>query len=212
MKSSSLFFIFFLFYASFARAETPVQVPLISTEDAEGLPENIQDATLFRRKPFISSYWDDPPAIRVCKSSGVTSARVDRAIRFWQRLGYRFAETIMDENSHVCSSGGVPGEITIMLVRSDIPMGDNMALTKTYYYTSTRKIIRAQIFMHSFSAGRERILEHEIGHALGWMHFNRSQHIMNRDYDRGGHNSYGVAYSEYVLQLQRIVEEVERAE
>ena len=191
-----------------ARSETPVHIPLITEEDASALPESIQDATLFRRRPFITSYWDTAPVLRICNASRVSKGRALRAKSFWENLGYSIEEVIMDPGSLACSSGGLSGEITVMLVRADVPMGENIALTKTYYYTASRRIIRAQIFIHSFASSKDRILEHEIGHALGWMHFNRSYHIMHREYNRGGHDTTGIRHSDYVSQYERIQEEI----
>lgn len=204
MKKFSIFiFSIFLFFGE-ARSETPILIPLIHPEDTETLPERVQDIALFNRRPFISSYWIRPPVIRVCESSGVTVRRAERAADFWRRLGYTIGDIFMDSGTGVCGSDGLPGEIIILLVSSDIPMEDNIALTRTYYYTSSRQIIRSQIYINTYSAEKERVLEHEIGHALGWMHYNRSYHIMHRDYKRGGHNTSGLRYNEYTSQSQRI--------
>jgi hypothetical protein len=204
MKFLRFFLCLIFVLASDARSETPIHVPLINPADTENLPESFQDATLFNRRPFITSYWTRSPAIRVCKASGVTVQRAERAADFWRRLGYSFGEIFLDDGSSVCRSGGLPGEIIILLVNANVPMGDNIALTKTYYYTDSRHIIRSQIYINSYSADKERVLEHEIGHALGWMHYNRSYHIMHREYRRGGHTSSGLRYSEYLSQSERI--------
>ena len=202
-KFSAFLFAIFIFFGE-ARSETPVMIPLIHPEDTEALPESVQDITFFNRRPFISSYWDSPPTVRVCKSSGVTIRRAERAVEFWRRLGYTIGNVFIDNGHSVCSSEGLPGEIIILLVRSDIPMEDNIALTRTYYYTNSRQIIRSQIYINAYSAEKERVLEHEIGHALGWMHYNRSYHIMHREYRRGGHNTSGLRFNEYSIQSQRI--------
>jgi hypothetical protein len=196
-KYPMLFCLLFLFLGE-ARSEDPVQVPLIHPEDASTLPESIQQATLFNRKPFISSYWEETPSIRICRSSGVSRARVVHAVDFWKRLGYSFDYIFEDRSSVVCASGGIPGEIIILPVSSDVPMNSNIALTRTFYYTNSRAIIRSQIFIGSYDAQRLRVLEHEIGHALGWMHFNRSYHIMHHHYDRGGTSVHGLEHSNYV--------------
>jgi len=193
-----------LFFSGEVRSETPIHIPLINPEDTEALPARVQDAALFNRRPFITSYWTIPPSIRICQSSGVTEERLESAANFWRRLGYTIGNVFVDEGSSACMSGGLTGEITILLVNADVPMGDNIALTKTYYYTSSRQIIRSQIYINSYAADKERVLEHEIGHALGWMHYNRSYHIMHREYRRGGHNITGLRYSEYLSQSERI--------
>ena len=52
--------------------------------------------------------------------------------------------------------------------------------------------MKAKIFIFPKAASKERVLEHEIGHALGWPHINRPYHIMNSNWHTGGHNSGGL--------------------
>ena len=174
---------------------------MIDPSEINELPESIREDVLFNRKPFIKSYWTYEPTVRLCLESGVTEARLRRAIRYWNRLGYEFGPVLVDRESLSCAAGGRSGEITILLITSDIPMGDNLALTRTYFLTATREIVRSQVFINRYAAQKERVLEHEIGHALGWSHYNRRNHMMNRDHSSGGHDSTGLNQREYQGQI-----------
>ena len=103
-----------------------------------------------------------------------------------------------------CFNGGRIGEITVMLVTSDINMENHLAITRNHYYTDTKEILKAQIYILISAASKERVLEHEIGHALGWMHYNRMYHIMHSLYKNSGHSSSGLGISEYRRQVEDI--------
>ena len=42
------------------------------------------------------------------------------------------------------------------------------------------------------NAHKDRVLEHEIGHALGWQHYRQRYHIMHPEWRYGGYDSYGI--------------------
>ena len=66
---------------------------------------------------------------------------------------------------------------------------DFLAVTRTSVRTTTGYIIRAKIFIRQKHVNRPRVLEHELGHALGWKHYPQTMHIMHPDYDKGGHKN-----------------------
>jgi hypothetical protein len=121
-------------------------------------------------------------------------------------MGYDIGDIVFDNNrsSQICFNGGNNGEITIMLITSDIQIEDNLAVTKVFFDTRTNKIIKAQIYVIGGYANNERLLEHEIGHALGWSHYNRYLHIMNSRYDETGHDSHGISWISYQRERDRI--------
>ena len=54
----------------------------------------------------------------------------------------------------------------------------------------TNKIEWATIYMRSDI--KETVLEHEIGHALGYLHYNKINHLMNSKWTQGGWDSDGL--------------------
>lgn len=160
---------------------------------------------LFKSKPILGSYWAYDPPVRLCPDSGVSVARLSSALDFWKRMGYDFGEIIIDEDGYNCAIGGSPGEITILLVTSDIPIRDKLAITRTHRFDN-RVLLRSQIFINRYSADKPLVLEHEIGHAFGWSHFNSSYHIMNANYELCGHGTKGIKYSDYLREINRLSE------
>jgi len=209
LKLTYALLIFFSGYSSHASEPVHVEVPLYDQVDIDELDDNKKEAIIFKKRPFINTYWHPEyvPSIRICKSSGVTEARLNKALDYWRRLGYSFGQIITDEGSIICANGGARGEITILLVTNDLPLEGNLALTKTHFYKESKEIIKSQIFIHSFAAKKERVLEHEIGHALGWSHFNRRYHLMHHDYRSGGYDSHGLTKREYDSQILNLAGE-----
>ena len=156
--------------------------------------------------PELSGYWIEPPNIKICSNVRVKKSRIETAVRYWSRLGYEFgAITISDEwryNPSGCLS--IPGEITFRIPPQSISFvgtdGTNfLAITRTYRVTNTSEIIGADIFVQNESNySLERIIEHELGHALGWLHQDSSYHIMHSQYQKTGHRSSGIHHNDYV--------------
>ncbi len=188
-----------------AQSETPEEYQVISPSEVVTLTEKRQEDVFFKKKPFLSTYWKSTPALRICPDSGVSLARAQRAVSYWERLGYSIGPVIVDSGFDMtCFNGGRIGEITVMLVTSDINMENHLAITRNHYYTDTKEILKAQIYILISAASKERVLEHEIGHALGWMHYNRMYHIMHALYKNSGHGSSGLGISEYRRQVEDI--------
>ena len=145
--------------------------------------------SIFSQKPVQKYKWVNPPKIRVCENAEVPLSRVRRAVEYWERIGYEFGEIYLDRFSFCMNPKD--NEIAIVLPSQGIA-DDKMAATKVYTSKFTGEIVRAKILIYPRSARKERVLENEIGHAMGWSHFNSRNHIMHPNWWLGGHNSYGL--------------------
>ena len=64
---------------------------------------------------------------------------------------------------------------------------------------NTNEILWSIIELKSDMVG-ERVLEHELGHAIGWMHTRAIGHIMNESLARGGWDSTGLENRSSVIK------------
>tara|TARA_Y100000034_G_C6732293_1_gene324498 strand:+ start:25 stop:603 length:579 start_codon:yes stop_codon:yes gene_type:complete len=140
--------------------------------------------------PEISSYWKITPIVKVCKVLPIPNSRVEKALDYWKRLGYTFEEVIYNDESMSCVGRPLFGEIVITIPDQKFNY-DNIALTRRSANKEMNMILYAEIHMQPKYITKERVLEHEIGHALGWDHTARRYHLMHRTWDHGGHDSTG---------------------
>jgi hypothetical protein len=129
------------------------------------------------------------PSIRVCASTGISYSRVSQAARYWEKAGYVF-ESIKKDPLSTCMNAHY-GEIIITIPESGFA-NNHMASTRIYTSNSTGDIVKAKIQILPKHARKERVIEHEIGHALGWMHYRQRYHIMHPTWHFGGYSRSGI--------------------
>ena len=111
----------------------------------------------------------------------------------WEKLGYRFLSTQYKYDPlNKCAQQQPVGYIIIHLVTQGIKL-DDKDLAETHFFINTdhNEIEWAIIYMRSEI--RETVLEHEIGHALGFLHFNKINHLMNSKWIQGGWDTQGLS-------------------
>jgi hypothetical protein len=139
--------------------------------------------------PTKKANWQDPPHIRVCAASEVSISRINRALSYWEKLGYDFGIVRKDYLS-TCMNPRV-GEIIITLPEAGFS-SSHMASTRITTDNRTGNIVKAKIFILPKNARKERVIEHEIGHALGWSHYRQRYHMMHSSWQFGGFDSFGL--------------------
>jgi len=145
---------------------------------------------LFATKPT----WEMKPDIIVCSDSRVTNLRIDRATEFWKALNHDFGEVTRALKDNMACVTGEPQYGTIMI---DIPsqgfdFGNHLGTTKTWWRTDTGEVFKAKIEIKVGWENKPRVLEHEIGHALGYKDNNTIGHLMNHAWNRGGYGKRGL--------------------
>jgi hypothetical protein len=143
-------------------------------------------------KPQRNAYWDPRvmPSIRVCASTGISYSRISQAARYWEKAGYSF-DGIRKDPLSTCMNARF-GEIIITIPESGFA-DRHMASTRIYTRTKTGEIIKAKIQILPMNARKPRVLEHELGHALGWMHYRQKFHIMHPTWFLGGYDRNGLS-------------------
>jgi len=139
--------------------------------------------------PQQKAEWIIKPTIRVCASAEVPFFRVQRAMRYWEKNGYIF-DGVVPDSSPACAEPRF-GEIIVTLPEGGFSDA-HLASTRLYVSNKTGEILKAKIHILPKHARKERVLEHEMGHALGWSHYRQRYHIMHPTWAGGGYDSYGI--------------------
>tara|TARA_R110000744_G_scaffold343805_1_gene449030 strand:- start:28 stop:558 length:531 start_codon:yes stop_codon:yes gene_type:complete len=139
--------------------------------------------------PIQKATWEGAPRVRICHTTELSMFRVQKAIKYWEMLGYDF-ESVHTDYTLTC---GEPryGEIIITLPEGNLTELQ-MAATRTYTEKITGKIAKVKIFVYPKSGRKERVLEHEMGHALGWQHHKQKFHMMHPSWYLGGYDHTGL--------------------
>jgi len=143
------------------------------------------------RPPKVGK-WKFTPTVIVCQYAPISEVQIRSATSFWERLGYRFHTTQYKYDPlNKCLSDNPRGYIVIHLVSRDIKL-DEASLAQTHFYVDnqTSEIEWAVIYMRPDV--RETVLEHELGHALGFLHYNMVNHLMNEKWTMGGWDKEGL--------------------
>jgi predicted Zn-dependent protease len=146
--------------------------------------------------PDIQSYWVTKPVVKVCKVLSISKSRVSKALNYWEKLGYEFEEVIYNDESMSCAGKPLFGEIIITIPDQNFDY-EKIAITRRTVNRDLNMVMYAEIFLQEKETTKERVLEHEIGHAFGWDHTYRRYHLMNEMWERGGHDSTGVDSRRY---------------
>jgi hypothetical protein len=153
-----------------------------------------QDASIMFGDPVQSAEWSMVPDVIICQGAPVKPHRVKQAVGYWSALGHDIGEVIeADANDFGClRQVALNGEILIDLASQSFRMGEHIAVTKTWVVKDTKEILRARIEITSGWGNSDRVMEHELGHALGFRDFNQTGHIMHSDWSKGGHKFKGL--------------------
>lgn len=140
-----------------------------------------------------NGYWAEEPVLILCPSAPFTLEELQMVADKWESRGHHF-EDVLDFSS--CSDYQIPGFITIKTAGREI--GNNHAgHARTSYDIETGIISGSSIEIFKDDL---LVLEHEIGHALGYDHTNRRGHIMHPQTDGLGPDDEGLYIDEIALQ------------
>ena len=128
------------------------------------------------------AHWAFTPSVRVCSVSPLPVHEVANAAKWWQNLGYEF-DIIYSSD---CIKINKFGTVTITLDHGRLFMNNLLGSTTLYADSETNELYWATIELrHPYT---ERVLEHELGHALGWLHTRTKEHMMHPLHFEGGWN------------------------
>ena len=154
---------------------------------------NFERIPAIENRPPQVAIWKRTPTVIVCQHAPVTKDQISKAVKMWERLGYPFFSTQYKYDPlDKCRSTEPVGYIIIHLVKQGLKLNDD-SLAETHFYVNNdhNEIEWAIIYMRTEQ--RDTVLEHEIGHALGFLHFNKINHLMNSKWTQGGWDTHGLA-------------------
>tara|TARA_R100001163_G_C5055538_1_gene191995 strand:+ start:491 stop:1078 length:588 start_codon:yes stop_codon:yes gene_type:complete len=146
----------------------------------------------FSKGPSKNGLWAVPPNIYVCKNAPVSERRLEIALDFWKRLGYTFGDVYFNDESYGCINERLGfGGITIDLIGQKF-REPNIGMTWNWKHNETNEIVKSRIEIKNSWGKSPRVLEHELGHALGWLDFKKRNHLMNHNWIEGGLDTDGL--------------------
>ena len=167
-------------------------IPPIQPAVASNYISNFERVPLISNRPPQAATWRRTPTVIVCDHAPISETQIRAAVKFWERLGHRFYKTQYKYDPlNKCRDPDPVGYIVIHLITQGIKMEDTaLAQTQFYVDNNTNTVDWATIYLRSDV--RETVLEHELGHALGFLHFNKINHLMNEKWTMGGWDKEGL--------------------
>ena len=155
---------------------------------------DMSKAALVFGPPTQRGQWKEVPTVIVCATAPVRIDRVQQAVDFWKRMGYNIGEVLQAEvDDFSCERDIVLfGDILIDVMNYTNNSDGHLGTTTTWADKATSEIFKAKIEIMPGWGDAERIVEHELGHALGWRDYNQLGHLMHEEWPKGGHNVKGL--------------------
>ena len=142
--------------------------------------------------------WSSSPDIIICTELMMDKAIVVRALSHWEQLGHRFREVSMT----LCDSNelydGWLGAIYFVNPEQnyDFRKLSNSIISYGVKKSGETNIVGSAIMLTYYSRRDIRILIHELGHALGYSHYNIPGHLMNPVLQQIGQSTTGLHVTE----------------
>lgn len=146
---------------------------------------------LFNNKiPEQYACWNEPPLVVLCDDSLYSIEEVRHVLRKWEKRGYFFLD-LTDE--YVCEYEHITG---VIMIRQPYRFIDEYAAGHANTLHKDVNIYSSIIEIREYTS---LVLEHEIGHALGYKHVDRLRHIMFENVVGQGRNDSGLQKSESLI-------------
>ena len=137
---------------------------------------------LLSDRPYI---WNSPPIIINCYGAEFSEVQLVKAIDFWTIHGEEIGFYEINPPKSVCE-GDLPLQGFIVLRKAKPWQLETETLASTKRRTSANRMLSAEIWFSPGTYRLDYLIEHELGHALGFNHVEIEGHIMHPLYPKIG--------------------------
>jgi len=133
--------------------------------------------------PKMEMQWNTTPSIIVCSDSPYTKETVVKAVNIWKREGVKIGDVLLENEQNKCNFiSGKKNFIQIAGYHGNFNQKEYYAFTWDWpiYSGSTQKRSSKIEFATDTSRYNLKLLVHELGHTLGYDHYDHKYDIMNR--------------------------------
>ena len=133
-------------------------------------------------KPY--TWGEHRPIVMNCYDGDFNELHVQRAIDFWMHKGHEVMFYEHNPPPLTCDLDWIQGNIILRKAEKDTLDPSTLAITKRK--TSLGRIHSVQIFFQPGSQNLDLLIEHELGHAFGYGHYDVKGHVMHSLYAQMG--------------------------
>lgn len=133
-------------------------------------------------KPY--TWGSHKPIVMNCYDGDFSELQVQRAIEYWMYKGHEVMFYEHNPPPLTCDLDWIQGNIILRKAEKNDLDSNTLAITKRK--TSLGSIHSVQIFFQPGSQNLDLLLEHELGHAFGYGHYDIKGHIMHSLYEQMG--------------------------
>ncbi len=122
----------------------------------------------------VAQWKSHTPDVVLCNNINIDQADIEEAIRRWEARGHKIGKIVRKS----CKSRPSHGEIAIYEDNKVTGSSLHGAAMRTVY-SNTRDIAYARIWLRSSNLNSVKLLEHELGHGLGYKDTSDTSSIMS---------------------------------
>ena len=153
---------------------------------------NFSKIPVIDNSPIRAGNWQSTPTVVVCPYAPVSRDQIKKAVSVWKKLGHPFFQTQYKYDPlDKCNQSTPVGYIAVHLVKQEHHLNED-SLAETHFFVNNDDGSIEWAIIYVKKDVRETVLEHEIGHALGYLHYDRINHLMNSKWTQGGWETTGL--------------------
>ena len=139
----------------------------------------------YEQSTFKGFWWKEDPIVANCYGSELLLGRARSSLRFWDNLGYKHKKYVHKPTIEICDGPKILEGYIIFRKAGDDQLKANILAFTTRRHASTQ-MVGSTIYFRNDTQNMDLLIEHELGHAFGFIHTDIPEHIMHPMYDQMG--------------------------